>query len=68
MQLYLSPNKQEWEQWTVANAGNGQMFLFNAAHKMNVGGTNDGKTTATPNQQGWEKLYVGPISHCPAVL
>lgn len=56
--LYLSPNKQEWEQWTVVNAGAGQFFLHNAAHKQNVVCFHDGKSNASPNQQAYEKLLV----------
>jgi hypothetical protein len=57
----LSPNSQEWEQWTITDAGDDKVFLT-SYHNKNLQDSN-GYVGASPNKQGWEKWEITPAGN-----
>lgn len=55
--VYVTPNKDKWEQFHVQDAGAGKVYLHSSAHKQNLGVKPDGSLYVTPNKDKWEQFH-----------
>lgn len=58
--VYVTPNKNAWECFSVQDAGNGKVYLYSATHKQVIGISPDAKPHVTPNKAAWEQFTFVP--------
>lgn len=55
--VYMHPNKDAWETWSVEDAGGGNFFL-RSAHGTYLGSRQNGEVYLVPHRDAWERWSI----------
>ena len=55
--VYMHPNRDSWETWTLEDAGSGALYL-RSAHGTYLGSKQNGEVYVTTNREAWERWFL----------